>query len=211
MKDFSHVSLLASTPLILVVNPSLPANNMRELVALAKARPGQLNYGTPGAGTAGHLATELMRSMAGIEIVHVPYKGTTPALTDTMAGQLQLTVLVATAVMPSLKGGKIRALGVTSAKRSQLAPDLPAIAETIPGYEWSGWYGLAAPASTPREIIARLNAEQLQMLKSAEFRERLAELGADTLGSTPQEYTDHIRRQIEKMRLAVKVSGLRVE
>ena len=190
VKDFSHVSLLASTPLILVVNPSLPANNMRELVALAKARPGQLNYGTPGAGTAGHLATELMRSMA---------------------GQLQLTVLVATAVMPSLKGGKIRALGVTSAKRSQLAPDLPAIAETIPGYEWSGWYGLAAPAATPREIIARLNAEQLQMLKSAEFRERLAELGADTLGSTPQEYTDHIRRQIEKMRLAVKVSGLRVE
>jgi len=211
VKDFSHVSLLASTPLILVVNPSLPANNMRELVALAKARPGQLNYGTPGAGTAGHLATELMRSMAGIEIVHVPYKGTTPALTDTMAGQLQLTVLVATAVMPSLKGGKIRALGVTSAKRSQLAPDLPALAETIPGYEWTGWYGLAAPAATPREIIARLNAEQLQMLKSAEFRERLAELGADTLGSTPQEYTDHIRRQIEKMRLAVKVSGLRVE
>ena len=100
---------------------------------------------------------------------------------------------------------------MTSAKRSQLAPDLPAIAETIPGYEWSGWYGLAAPAATPREIIARLNAEQLQMLKSAEFRERLAELGADTLGSTPQEYTDHIRRQIEKMRLAVKVSGLRVE
>jgi tripartite-type tricarboxylate transporter receptor subunit TctC len=128
-----------------------------------------------------------------------------------MAGQLQLTVLVATAVMPSLKGGKIRALGVTSAKRSQLAPDLPAIAETIPGYEWTGWYGLAAPAGTPREIISRLNAEQLQMLKSAEFRERLAELGADTLGSTPQEYTDHIRRQIEKMRLAVKVSGLRVE
>jgi tripartite-type tricarboxylate transporter receptor subunit TctC len=211
VKDFAHVSLLASTPLILVVNPSLPAANMRELVALAKSRPGQINYSSPGAGTASHLATELLRSMAGIDIVHVPYKGTTPALTDTMAGQVQLTVLVATAVIPSLKGGKIRALGVTSAKRTQLAPDLPAIAETVPGYEWTGWYGLAAPAGTPREIVAKINAEQLQMLKNTEFRERLADLGADTLGTTPQEYTEHIRRQIDKMRQAIKVSGIKVE
>ena len=173
--------------------------------------PGQLNYGTPGTGSTGRLATELMCSMAGIEIVHVPYKGTTPALTDTMAGELQLTALVATVVMPSLKGSKIRALGGPNAKRPQLAPELPAIAETIAGYEWTGWYGLAAPAATPHEIIARLNAEQLQMLQSAEFRERLAELGADTLGSAPQEYTEHVRRRIEKMRQAVRVSGLRVE
>ncbi len=209
--DFAPISLIASTPLILVVNAALPVNNMRELIAYAKGKPGSINYGTPGTGTASHLATELFRSMSGIEIVHVPYKGTPQALTDTMAGQLQLAVLVATAVIPSLKGGKIRALGVTSATRTQVAPDLPAIAETVPGYEWTGWYGLAAPAGTPRDIIVRLNAEQLRLLKDTAFRERIGELGADPLGSTAAEYAEHIRRQIETMRRAVKVSGLRVE
>ena len=209
--DFAPISLIASTPLMLVVNASLPVNNIRELIAHAKARPGSINYGTPGTGTASHLATELFRSMSGIEIVHVPYKGTPQALTDTMAGQLQLAVLVATAVIPSLKGGKLRALGVTSAKRTQIAPELPAIAETVPGYEWTGWYGLAAPVGTPRAIIERLNAEQLRLLKDAAFRERIGELGADPLGSSAAEYAEHIRRQIEMMRRAVKVSGLRVE
>ncbi len=211
VRDFAPVSLLASTPLILVVNAALPVGNIRELIAYAKSKPGSINYGTPGTGTASHLATELFRSMSGIELVHVPYKGTPQALTDTMAGQLQLTVLVATAVIPSLKVGKIRALGVTSAKRTQLAPDLPAIAETVPGYEWTGWYGLAAPAGTPREIVARINAEQLHMLKNVEFRARLAELGADALGSTPREYAEHIRRQIDKMRKAIRVSGITLE
>ncbi len=211
LRDFAPISLLASTPLILVVNAGLPVGNMRELIAYARARPGSLNYGTPGSGTASHLATELLRSMIGADLVHVPYKGTPQALTDTMAGQLQLTMLVATAVIPSLKGGKIRALGVTSAKRTQVAPELPAIAETVPGYEWTGWYGLAAPAGTPRDIIVRLNAEQMRMVRDAAFRERLTELGADALGSTPAEYAGHIRRQIETMRRAVKISGIRVE
>jgi tripartite-type tricarboxylate transporter receptor subunit TctC len=184
---------------------------MRELIALAKAKPAQINYGSPGVGTASHLAAELFRSMAGIDIVHVPYKGTTQALTDTMAGQLQLSVLVATAVIPSLKGGRIRALGVTSAKRTQLAPELPAIAETVPGYEWTGWYGLAVPAGTPREIVARLNAAQNDMLKNAATRERLAELGADAIGSTPPEYAEHIRRQIEKIRQTIKLAGIKLE
>jgi tripartite-type tricarboxylate transporter receptor subunit TctC len=209
--DFAPISLVASTPLILVVNAALPVNTMRELIAYAKAKPGSINYGTPGAGTASHLATELFRSMIGADMVHEPYKGTPQALTDTMAGQLQLTVLVATAVFPSLKGGKIRALGVTSAKRTQIAPELPAIAETVPGYEWTGWYGLAAPAGTPRDIIARLNTEQLRMLKDAAFRERIVELGADPLGTTAADYAEHIRHQIEMMRRAVKISGLKVE
>jgi len=209
--DFAPISLVASTPLILVVNAALPVANIRELIAHAKAKPGSINYGTPGTGTASHLATELFRSMSGIEIVHVPYKGTPQALTDTMAGQLQLAVLVATAVMPALKGGKVRALGVTSAKRTQIAPEVPAIAETVPGYEWSGWYGLAAPVGTPRAIIDRLNAEQLRLLKDGAFRERIAELGADALGTTSAEYAEHIRREIDMMRRAVKVSGLRVE
>jgi tripartite-type tricarboxylate transporter receptor subunit TctC len=209
-RDFSHITLLASTPLILFVNAGVPAANMRELIALAKAKPGTLNFGTPGTGTASHLATELLRSMAGIDIVHVPYKGTPQALTDTMAGQLQLSVLVATAVIPSLKGGKIRALGVTGAKRTPLAPELPAIAETVPGYEWTGWYGISAPAGTPRAIVAGINAALLDILKSGEVRERLAELGADPLGTTPQEYAEHIRRQIGKMREVIRMSGLSV-
>jgi len=200
---------LASTPLILVVNPAVAATSIKDFIAFAKSKPGQLNYGSPGSGTAGHLAAELFKSMTGTNLVHIPYKGTTPALTDTMAGQVQLTVLVATALLPAIKTGKVRALGVTSLKRSSLVPDLPTIAETVPGYEWSGWYGLAAPAGTPREIIAKLNAEQIRALKTAEFQERLSGLGADPLGTTPQEYASHIRTQVEKMRHAIKVSGAR--
>jgi tripartite-type tricarboxylate transporter receptor subunit TctC len=209
VRDFSPISLLASTPLILVVNPAVAATSIKDLVALAKSKPGQLNYGSPGSGTAGHLAAELFKSMTGTNLVHIPYKGTTPALTDTMAGQVQLTVLVATALLPAIKSGKVRALGVTSLKRSSLAPDLPTIAETVPGYEWSGWYGLAAPAGTPREIIAKLNAEQIRALKTTEFQERLSGLGADPLGTTPQEYASHISTQVEKMHHAIKVSGAR--
>jgi tripartite-type tricarboxylate transporter receptor subunit TctC len=209
VKDFSPISLLASTPLILVVNPAVAVTSVKDLVALAKAKPGQLNYGSPGSGTASHLATELFRSMTGIKLMHIPYKGTGPALTDTIAGQVQLTILVATALLPSIKSGKVRALGVTSLKRTSLAPDLPTIAESVPGYEWSGWYGLVAPRGTPREIIARLNAEQIRALKTPEFQERLTSLGAEPLGTTPQEYASHIRTQVEKMRRAIKVSGAR--
>jgi tripartite-type tricarboxylate transporter receptor subunit TctC len=151
----------------------------------------------------------MFRSMTGINIVHVPYKGTTPVVTDTMSGQLQLTALVATAILPAIRTGKVRALGVTSPKRTPLAPDLPAISESVPGYEWTGWYGLAAPAGTPREIIAKLNAEQLKAVGTADFRERLAHLGADPLGTTPQQYASHIQTQVEKMRVAIKVSGAR--
>ena len=147
--------------------------------------------------------------MAGVDIVHVPYKGTTPVVTDTMAGQVQVTVLVATAVLPAIRAGEVRALGVTTPKRTSLAPDLPTISESVPGYEWSGWYGLAAPAGTPGEIIAKLNAEQNRMLKTAEFQERLLTTGAEPLGTTPQEYASHIRAQLAQMRHAIKVSGAR--
>jgi len=207
VRDFSPISLIASTPLILVVNPAVAAASVKEFIALAKSKPGQLNYGSPGSGTSSHLATELFKSMAGVDIVHVPYKGTTPAVTDTMAGQLHAGVLVATAVLPAIRAGKVRALGVTTLKRTALAPDLPTIAESVPGYEWSGWYGLAAPAGTPGEIIAKLNAEQIKLLRTAEFQERLLGLGAEPLGTTPQEYALHLRTQVEKMRHAIKVSG----
>ena len=207
IKDFAPISLLASTPFILVVNSAVAATSIPELIALAKAKPGQLSFGTPGSGTSAHLATEMFRSMTGINIVHVPYKGTTPVVTDTISGQLQLTTLVATAILPAIRTGRVRGLGVTSPKRTSLAPDLPAISEFVPGYEWTGWYGLAAPAGTPREIIAKLSAVQLKALQTAEFRERLAHVGADPLGTTPQDYASHIRTQVDKMRVAIKVSG----
>ena len=209
VKDFSPISLLATAPYFIVVNPAVPATSVQALVALAKSKPGQLNYGSAGAGSSPHLATELFKSMTGIDLAHVPYKGTTPALTDTMAGQVQLTILVAPLVLPAIKAGKVRALGVTSLKRTALAPDLPTISESVPNYEWIGWYGLVAPAGTPGEIIAKLNAEQIKALKTAEFKERLAGLGAEPLGTTPQEYASHLRTQLEKMRVAIKLSGAR--
>ena len=141
----------------------------------------------------------------------MPYKGTTPALTDTMAGQIQLTVLVAPLVLPAVKAGKVRALGVTSSKRTALAPEIPTVAETVPGYEWSGWYGLVAPAKTPAAIIAQLNAQQNQAIKGAEFKERLAGVGAEPIGSTPQEYGAHIKAQLAKMKLAIKLAGVKVD
>jgi tripartite-type tricarboxylate transporter receptor subunit TctC len=211
VKDFAPISLLASAPYFIVVHPSVAATNIRELVALAKSKPGALSYGSAGSGSAPHLATEVFKSMAGINMLHVPYKGTTPALTDTMAGQIQLTVLVAPLVLPAVKAGKVRALGVTSNKRSALAPEIPTVAESVPGYEWSGWYGLTTPAKTPASIIARLNAEQNQAIKDPNFKERLAGVGAEPIGSTPAEYGAHIKTQLDKMRLAIKLAVVKVE
>lgn len=207
IKDFSPISLLAQAPFFMVVNPAVPATSVKELIALAKAKPGQLYYGSAGPGSSPHMAAEIFKNMTGTDLVHVPYKGTTPALTGAMSAQVQVTILVAPLVLPMAKAGKVRALGVTTLKRSLLAPDLPTIAETVPGYEWIGWYGLVAPAGTPGAIIAKLNAEQNKAIKTAEFQERLFGVGAEPLGSTPQEYALHLRTQMEKMRHAIKVSG----
>ncbi len=211
VRDFAPISLLASAPYFMIVHPSVAATSIKELVALAKAKPGTLSYGSAGSGSSPHLATEVFRSMTGITLLHVPYKGTTPALTDTMAGQIHLAILVAPLVLPSVKAGKVRALGVTTLKRSALAPEMPTIAESVPGYEWSGWYGIVAPAKTPSAIIARLNAQQNESIKSAEFKERLAGVGAEPIGSTPQEYGAHIKTQLEKMKLAIKLAGVKAD
>ena len=206
-KDLAPVTRFNSQPYLLTVNMSVPASSVKELIALAKSKPGQLNYASSGAGTGVHLATEVFKNVTGTDMVHVPYKGTAPALTGTMSDQVQLTIMIATAVLPAIKSGKVRALGVTSLKRTPLALDVPTISEFVPGYEWTGWYGLAAPRGTPREIITKLYNGQLNALKSAEFQERLTSLGADPIGTTPEEYAAHIRRQVEKMRVAIKVSG----
>jgi tripartite-type tricarboxylate transporter receptor subunit TctC len=211
VQDFAPISLLASAPYFLIVHPSVAAMNVREFIALAKSKPGTLSYGSAGSGSAPHLATAVFSHMAGINLLHVPYKGTTPALTDTMAGQIQLSMLVAPLALPAVKAGKVRALGVTSSKRSALAPEIPIVAEAVPGYEWSGWYGLVAPARTPPTIITQLNAQQNQAIKSADFKERLAGVGAEPIGSTPPEYGAHIRAQLDKMKLAIKLAGVKAE
>jgi len=209
VKDFAPISLMALTPFILVVHPSVPAASIKDLVALAKSKPGQLQYGSGGSGSPPHLAAEIFKSMTGTDILHVPYKGITPALIDTVGGQVQMVISVVPAVLPTLKAGRVRALGVTSAKRTPLVPDLPTIAETVPGYEFIGWYSLVAPAEAAAGILARLNAEVVRALKTPEFQERFTALGAEPIGSTQQELAAFVRVQIEKMREAVSMSGAR--
>jgi tripartite-type tricarboxylate transporter receptor subunit TctC len=211
VKDFAPISLLAAAPYILIVHPSVAAANVKEFVALAKSKPGSLSYGSAGSGSAPHLATAVFSNMAGINLLHVPYKGTTPALTDTMAGQIQLSVLVAPLALPAVKAGKVRALGVTSSRRTALAPEIPPVSESVPGYEWSGWYGLAAPAKTSPAIIAKLNAGQNEAIKAADFKDRLAGVGAEPIGSTPEAYGTHIKTQLDKMKLAIKLAGVKAD
>ena len=176
-----------------------------------KSKPGELRYGSGGSGSPPHLAAERFKAMTGTSIQHVPYKGVAPALTDTISGQLQMTISVVPMIMPHIKSGKVRALGVTSLARTALAPDLPTIAESIPGFEVTGWYGLLAPAKTPRPLITRLNAEFVKAMKSPDIMEKMAGLGADAKGTTPEEFAVHIRSETEKMRAAVKASGAKVE
>jgi tripartite-type tricarboxylate transporter receptor subunit TctC len=209
LRDFSPISMLASTPFILAVHPAVPVSSVRELVAYAKSKPGELRYGSGGSGSPPHLSAEIFKRMTGTDILHVPYKGVTPALTDTVAGQVQMLFSVIPAVLPTIKAGKVKALGVTSATRTPLVPDLPTIAETVPGYEFIGWYSLVAPARAPAGILSKINSEIARVLKTPEFRERLAALGAEPIGSTQQELAAYMQLQTEKMRKAVHDSGAR--
>ncbi len=209
MKDFAPISLLASTPFILAVHPGVPATSIKELVAHAKSKPGELRYGSGGSGSPPHLSAEIFKTMTGASILHVPYKGITPALIDTVAGQVHMIISVIPAILPTVKAGRVRALGVTSAKRTALVSDLPTISESVPGYEFIGWYGLAAPAKTPPAVLGKLHGEIAGALKTPEFRERFSSLGAEPLGSTQQELASFIAEQTVKMRAAVKASGAR--
>ena len=212
VKDFAPVTLIAVQPNILVVNPAVPANSVRELIALAGSRPGQLNYASSGSGAAAHLAGELFKSMAGVDIVHVPYKGAQPALTDLIAGHAQLMFATSASVVPYIKSGRLRALAVTTAGRSSLLPDLPTVAEAgVPGFEAITWHGVVVPSATPVALVARLNRDIVQVLGMADLRERLAGLGAEVAVGTPLEFTDYIARETPKWAAVVKKSGARAE
>ena len=209
LKDFAPISLLASTPFLLLVHPSVAATSVKELIALARSKPGKLLYGSGGSGSPPHLSAEIFKSMTGIDIVHVPYKGITPALIDTVGGQVQMVISVIPAALPTVRAGRVRALGVTSAKRTPLVPDVPTIAETVPGYEFIGWYSLVAPARTPAAILSKLNAAVVKAVQTSELGERLSNLGADPIGSTQKELAAYLPQELEKMRKAVKDSGAR--
>ena len=212
VKDFAPVVLVASQPNVLVVHPSLPVTSVKQLIALAKARPGQLNYSGSGMGAAAHLAAELFKSMTGTELVHISYKSAAPALTDLIAGQTQLMFASSLSVMPYVKANRVRALAVTTAKRARILPELPTIAEAgVPGFEATTWHGVLVPAGTPTAIIDRLNAEINRMLQLPDVRERLTALGAEIIGGTPMEFADHIQREIPKWAKVIKDAGVRLE
>ncbi|MBI3936247.1 MAG: tripartite tricarboxylate transporter substrate binding protein [Betaproteobacteria bacterium] len=212
IRDFSPITLAGSGPLILVVHPSLPAASVRELIALARAKPGELTFASAGNGSSGHLAGVLFGLTVGVKLVHVPYKGTAPAVTDLLGGQVTMTFGTTLGVLPHVRSGKLRALGVASLRRSPAAPGIPTIAESgVPGYSASLWYGFLAPANTPKDIVQRLSAEISRVLKLPEIRERLSNLGIDPHGSAPEEFARLIAADLEKWAKVVKESGARID
>jgi tripartite-type tricarboxylate transporter receptor subunit TctC len=212
VKDFAPVSLVASIPFALIVHPSLPANSVKELVALAKAKPGSLNFSSAGNGTSNHLAGELFKSMTGTYMVHIPYKGSAPALNDLIAGQVQLMFDLVLTTAPHVKSGSVRALAVTGRERSAALPGVPTVAESgVPGYEVSAWFGFFAPAGTPASIVNTLNAETVKAMKQPDLRERLASQGAEPVTSTPAEFSAYVRDELAKWGKVVKASGMKVD
>jgi tripartite-type tricarboxylate transporter receptor subunit TctC len=209
-KDLEPVALFANVPNILVVHPSVPAKTVKEFIDFAKSRPGQIAYASSGNGTSIHLSGELFKLMAKVDLLHVPYKGSGPAITDLLGGQVQAMFDNMPSALPHVKAGKLRAIAVTSLKRSPSAPDVPTIDESgLPGFDVGSWFGLMAPKGTPKEIITRINAESNKALASAEIKERFLELGAAPAPMSPEAYGDFIRSEIRKWAEVVKVSGAR--
>ncbi len=212
VKDFAPVTLLAVAPNILVAHPSVPVKNVRELVAYAKANPQKVNYASAAVASLGHLAGELLNSSAGIQMQHVPYKGSGQAVIDLLAGQVQIMFSGMSSVMPHIKANKLRPLAVTGAQRSPAVPEVPTIAEAgYPGFEASAWYGVLAPAGTPKPVVMRLNAEILRALKLPEVKERLENVGFEIVGGTPEAFGAYIKSEIAKWAKVVKASGVKAE
>ncbi len=211
-RDLLPVSIIAYVPNMLVAHPTLPVKNVKELIALAKARAGDLNYASSGSGTPAHLAGELFKSMAGINIIHVPYKGSPPALTSVLSGETSMLFSPVTIAIPHTKSGKLRALGVTTAKRSKLVPELPTIGESgLPGYEVTQWYGMQAPTGTPKDVIAKINGEVGKILAMPDIVEKLVLFGAEPAPSTPEFMTAYVKSEVEKWAKVVKASGAKAD
>jgi tripartite-type tricarboxylate transporter receptor subunit TctC len=213
LRDFAPVAFLAAIPSILVVHPSVPANTVPELIALAKAKPGTLNYASGGSATAPHLAGELFKSLARVDLVHVPYKGSGPAMNDMLGGQVSVMFNTMVQTIPYVQSGRLKALAVTGAKRSAALPNVPTVAEAgVAGYEIVGWFGIVAPAGTPREIVARLNAEILAVLAEPQLKEQMTALGSEPTDiRTPEQFGGFMRNEISKWTQVVKESGMKAE
>lgn len=209
-KDFEPITLINTTPLVVVVHPGVPARSVKELVALARAKPGALNYGSSGSGGSNHLAGELFNAMAGVKMVHVPYKGNAPALTDLVGGHVDLVFNGLTSALPLIKSGKLRALGVTSLKRASALPESPTLDEQgLKGFQAVAWNGLTAPARTPKETIVKLNTDVLKVIRSPELAEKLKAEGSDPVGSTVEEYGAFLREEIAKWRKVIQFANIK--
>lgn len=212
IKDFEPISLMSSSPYLLVVHPSFPATTVKELIELAKSKPGQINFASPGYGTSNHLATEMFKVMSGADLTHVPYKGTGPALTDLLGGHVPVMFASTASVRPHVLAGRLRALGISTAKRNPAVPEIPTIAESgVPGYHNASWVGLLAPRGTPQPIISKLNLEIANVIRQGDLRQRLAGQGFDPEPSTPQEFAAHIRAELARYAKLVKTAGIRME
>ena len=211
VNDLAGITMLGFGPMVLVVHPSLPAKNTRELIALLRGKPGQLNYTSSGVGGINHLAMEVLKSAAKIDILHVPHKGMGPALTDLIAGQVQAVIVGLPSVEVHLKSGRLRVIGVSTAKRSPFAPELPPIADAVPGYDVSLWWGIFAAAKTPRAVMDRLNAEIHKALASADVKKRFADFGAEPSPMTPDAFSAHVRGEIAKWRKVVIDNHIKAE
>jgi tripartite-type tricarboxylate transporter receptor subunit TctC len=212
LKDFAPVALTASVPMVLAVNPNLPARSVKEFLDLARSKPGQLNYSSSGTGTITHLASAMLSTQTGIQTQHVPYKGSAPGLVDLASGQTQFMIDTINTVLPYVRDGRLRGLAVSSMKRSSVLPDLPTLHESgLSGFDASAWQGIVAPAATPSDIVQRLNAEVNKALAHPEVRAKLAAQGADVLGGTSAEYAAHLRSELPRWAKAVKDSGAKVD
>jgi tripartite-type tricarboxylate transporter receptor subunit TctC len=211
VKDFDPVMVVGVAPYMLAVNPALPVSNLRELVALAKAQPGKINYASAGNGTVNHMLGEMLKKAAGLDIVHVPYRGAAAAATDVIGGQAQITFSSIAGLLPFVKSGQLRALGVCTEKRTALVPDMPTLAETIPGLYANAWYGLFVPAGTPKEIVAKLRSEIAKLMEEPEMKERLIGLGVESASGTPEQLAALVRDDLVRWAKIVKDSGAQLD
>ncbi|HEV7800830.1 MAG TPA: tripartite tricarboxylate transporter substrate binding protein [Burkholderiales bacterium] len=210
-KDFAPISLVAASPYLLLVNPSVQAKSVKELIALARSRPGKLNYASGGPGTGIHMAAELFNLVADVKVTHVPYKGAGPGMTALMSGEVDMMFNGISSALPQVRAGKIRALAVASAKRSALLPDLPAISESGLTYDTSGWYGFVAPRGTPGPIVAKLHADVVKALNARDMKERLSGLGIEAIGTTPAQFATFLREELAKWSKVIKAAGIKAE
>jgi tripartite-type tricarboxylate transporter receptor subunit TctC len=212
LKDFTPISLISVGPFVLIIHPSVPAKTVKDLIALAKAQPGKLNYASAGSGVANHLAMELFKQMAGVDITHVPYKGAPQAVTDVLAGHMNMMFNSIAPIVGHIRAGRVRVLGIASAKRSPQLLEVPTISEAgVPGFEAENWFGMFAPAKTPQRIIARLNEAVVKVVRSPDIQSQFAALGADAVGNSPEEFAAFDRRDMERYARVVRISGAKVD